>query len=719
MYQGTLINTCNQNVNLQNSLTVSTHLVDGDGETCSGVLFDVLDKDFNVITIDYYDYLNSKVCASEYVDYHTNTLKPNENGEVEVKYRMRRKMVKVEDIDLIDRHPDYRLSSTTRRIPLVNYTDSVRISMGTSMLKQSIPIANAQRPLVDSGNFDDLHDNIMNEKYEGESGTVTDITPTDVIIQDDDGKETKIRRRTAIQSLNDVAVYTEPKVQIGQRLKKGDIVCGAHEIGTDTVKSGVNALVLFHAYHGLVNEDALVISESFAKRIMSYSLIDLSIDVMLSNKIKWIAPIGTRVSSLDSVVTLWKAQRLDTVNQILKDKLGTLGPEDMDQYMTEQNLIVPNNIDEAVVSDILIQEHKKIVVPKTASKPDYTFAKSSDEYISEYERTKNRDVIYRDFPEYVASDLLSEVDMSEKSYKTVYTIRVRLIKLSKAVVGEKCTSRYGGKGVVSSIIPDASMPVIDIGGKKVHAEVVMNPYSTINRKIPAILMETGLSCCAVKIHDKVDELKKTADGRKKIMPMIEHYYGNQYKGMSVTEFIRLHNNKPIEDVYCFRVGSYSDMTPETVQGFMEELGVPTEATIEVPEADVTDWKEITETLGPDEVEKIKAEMTGKFVKIDKPLSYGYVYLERLYHQPQYSGKVVSDLEDVSGRGKQPIAGRGLYRKNGGQKIRNSLCFYKLLEITICEISSANKRSTTKYRTRLILEDIVYAVKKFTGITVAR
>ena len=246
-----------------------------------------------------------------------------------------------------------------------------------------------------------------------------------------------------------------------------------------------------------------------------------------------------------------------------------------------------------------------------------------------------------------------------------------------------------------------------------------NIDSTINRKIPAILMETGLSCCAVKIHDKVDELKKTADGRKKIMPMIEHYYGNRYKGMSVTEFIRLHNNKPIEDVYCFRVGSYSDMTPETVQGFMEELGVPTEATIEVPEADVTDWKEITETLGPDEVEKIKAEMTGKFVKIDKPLSYGYVYLERLYHQPQYSGKVVSDLEDVSGRGKQPIAGRGLYRKNGGQKIRNSLCFYKLLEITICEISSANKRSTTKYRTRLILEDIVYAVKKFTGITVAR
>jgi hypothetical protein len=65
-------------------------------------LFDVYDKNFTKITIKYIDYLNSKVCASEYVDYNKFQLKPNENGEVEVKYRMKRKMVKVEEIDLID-----------------------------------------------------------------------------------------------------------------------------------------------------------------------------------------------------------------------------------------------------------------------------------------------------------------------------------------------------------------------------------------------------------------------------------------------------------------------------------------------------------------------------------------------------------------------------------------------------------------------------------------
>ena len=60
-------------------------------------------------------------------------MKPDKDGQVEVKYRMKRKMVPVEEIELIDLAPDYRLSSTTRRIPFVNYTDSVRISMGTNL----------------------------------------------------------------------------------------------------------------------------------------------------------------------------------------------------------------------------------------------------------------------------------------------------------------------------------------------------------------------------------------------------------------------------------------------------------------------------------------------------------------------------------------------------------------------------------------------------------
>ena len=40
-------------------------------------MFDVYTKDFKKITIPYIDYLNSKVCASEYVDYKKNEIKPD------------------------------------------------------------------------------------------------------------------------------------------------------------------------------------------------------------------------------------------------------------------------------------------------------------------------------------------------------------------------------------------------------------------------------------------------------------------------------------------------------------------------------------------------------------------------------------------------------------------------------------------------------------------
>ena len=52
--------------------------------------------------------------------------------------------------------------------------------------------------------------------------------------------------------------------------------------------------------------------------------------------------------------------------------------------------------------------------------------------------------------------------------------------------------------VVSSIIPDASMPVIDIGGKKVHAEVVMNPYVNVAH----VLWENDIKCWKTMSRDQ-------------------------------------------------------------------------------------------------------------------------------------------------------------------------------------------------------------------------
>ena len=79
-------------------------------------MFSAYTLDFKRVNLMYIDYLNAKVCASEYVDYDKHVMKPDANGEVEVKYRMKRKMVKVEEVELIDLYNLWRPSKRRKII---------------------------------------------------------------------------------------------------------------------------------------------------------------------------------------------------------------------------------------------------------------------------------------------------------------------------------------------------------------------------------------------------------------------------------------------------------------------------------------------------------------------------------------------------------------------------------------------------------------------------
>lgn len=540
-------------------------------------------------------------------------------------------------------------------------------------MKQSIPLANAERPLVDTGNNEELHDNIFNEKFKYETGKVTKIDEDKVVIQLPDGTDTEVLRRTALQSMNDISVYSEPKVKVGQIVKKDDVICGAVGLEKDTYKAGLNTLVLFHAMFGLVNEDALVVSESYARRMTHYSIIDLSIPVKTSTSLKWIAPIGTKVKSGSDIVTLFKTVRLNEVNKALTEKLGGLfgeEGEDLTQYTTEEYLKVPNNIDEAYVSDVMIQENIKPIIPKSVKTPDYTLAHQSEKVIKEYNETKDRKIIYDKFPEYVAADTLDPINLDRDKYKVVYVVRVRLIKVTGLMVGSKVTNRYGGKGVVSKVLPDEKMPImVDKNtGRQYRVEAVMNPYSTINRKIAGVLIEEELGLIAHRIHDLVEEYKKTKTGQKKIMPLVSKYYP-RYKTLGTDEFLKLHDTKPIEEVYYFNVGCFSDYTPSKVANWMDELGLESQSEILMPEDTITDLDELKANLPAEEYEKIVESMKGKYKPVDKKLQCGWMTLEELYHIPSYSNKVTTSLYgvDVNPKRDEPILGKGRYRTTG-QKI---------------------------------------------------
>ena len=581
-------------------------------------------------------------------------------------------------------------------------------------MKQSIPLPNAQRSIVDTGNTEELKDNVLNEKFKFPKGKVKKITESEIVFDLPNGKEAVVPRRTAIQSINDVSVYVEPKVKVGQVVKEGDVIAGTPEIpkSLDTYKSGLNTLVLFHAYFGKINEDALVISQSYAERMESFSIIDLNLDIKTTGAIKWIAPIGTKLKSGDAVMTLYKTFTLDEVNKAINEKLGGIfggSDEEISKYTVEDYLKIPNNIDECYVSDVMIQKNVAPKIPRSTKKPDYSFSSTSDAVIVDYMKNMSRKPIYDRFPEYVAADRLRPINLDSKDYKVAYTVRIRIIKRTLAMVGSKITNRYGGKGVVSEVVPDELMPIMvdKATGKQYRVEVVMNPYSTVNRKISGVLMESNLGYIAHKIYELVEKYKTSETGKKKIMPLVNKYYKDRYKDMDVDEFIKLHESKPLEEVYYFNVGSYSNYSMEEVESWMDELGIESQSEILMPETQLTDLNELKENLSPEDYEKTVKKMSGKFVKVNKKLQCGWLTLIQLYHIPSYSNKVFSSLfgNEIDPRRDEPVMGKGRYRRGEGQKI-GEMELSALLARNAQDFIAAAKKDTVKEDNQLFLNNLL-------------
>ena len=219
-------------------------------------------------------------------------------------------------------------------------------------------------------------------------------------------------------------------------------------------------------------------------------------------------------------------------------------------------------------------------------------------------------------------------------------------------------------------------------------------------------MEQSLGNCIHRIYDLVEEYKRTKTGQKKIKPLIEKYYPGRYTDLTVDEFIDLHNSKPIEEVYYLEVGCFSDFTPDVVERWMDELGVESQSEILMPESEVTDLGELKEVLSPEEYEKIREKMTGKFVPVQKKLQCGWMTLEELYHIPSYSNKVTTSMAgvDISSKRDEPILGRGRYRLTGQKIGEDELS--ALLSRNAREFIQGARKDTAKEDNQLFLNNLL-------------
>lgn len=109
--------------------------------------------------------------------------------------------------------------------------------------------------------------------------------------------------------------------------------------------------------------------------------------------------------------------------------------------------------------------------------------------------------------------------IKEKSYVGTL-IEFFVLEENIPLEGDKCTNRFGGKGIIAKIIPDEEMPILD-NGKRV--EVCFNGFTCTNRLNWGQLAEVSLTFMGSRILEYIENHKmSTYDAIDMIYRYIKH-----------------------------------------------------------------------------------------------------------------------------------------------------------------------------------------------------
>lgn len=124
--------------------------------------------------------------------------------------------------------------------------------------------------------------------------------------------------------------------------------------------------------------------------------------------------------------------------------------------------------------------------------------------------------------------------MVDKSYSGTLVV-FHVLDLNVPNIGDKITNRYGGKGVISSILPDELMPLMDNGERM---EVCFNSSTCINRENPGQLMEMSVNYISSRLLEYINQMRLGPNWLRDSINII-HTFLSYVSPMEAEEFLTL------------------------------------------------------------------------------------------------------------------------------------------------------------------------------------
>jgi DNA-directed RNA polymerase subunit beta len=179
-------------------------------------------------------------------------------------------------VEFMDVSPMQMVSIAAGLIPFLEHDDANRALMGANMMRQAVPLLKTERPYVATGlEMRAAEDSCVTVLAE-EDGVVAYVSAEEIVVTPDgkmlSGKTKKAAAeaekmpgRYSLQKFRRCNAGTcfnqKPVVEVGQAIKKGDVLADGPATGHGELALGKNLLVAFMPWRGYNFEDAILVSE--------------------------------------------------------------------------------------------------------------------------------------------------------------------------------------------------------------------------------------------------------------------------------------------------------------------------------------------------------------------------------------------------------------------------------------------------------------------------
>jgi len=386
-----------------------------------------------------------------------------------------------EKIQLVDYSPQQVLGLSASLIPFVAHDEANRALMGSNMQCQAVPLLNPETPIVGTGMEAIVARAMDRSVFAQTGGKVVYVDAQKIIIKPDKAKElvsgeVEVKDGLHIYRLfkyqrtspNDTCYSQRPVVEVGQKVKKGDVLADGPAMKGGELALGRNLLVAYACIDGLGYEDSIVVSDRLVRD-------DILTSIHISE---------------------YEARVVDT----------KLGPEELTRdipgvseadlaRLTEEGIIMIGS--EVSANDILVGK----VEPKgerELSAEERLLRAIFGEKAKDVKDTSLR-VPHGEGGVVVGVSILDrdKGDQLEPGINKI--IKISVAQLRKVREGDKVAGRHGNKGVISRVLPVADMPRLPDG---TPVDIIISPLSVIARMNLGQILESHLGWAGKVLGEK-------------------------------------------------------------------------------------------------------------------------------------------------------------------------------------------------------------------------